>query len=73
MEFSLSENEEKVVAAYGVLALHAIHKSANKYDRIMDLKLEDFEKEIIDTCRTRPIGIALDLSKQFIKEEKNLK
>lgn len=70
MEFSLSENEEKVVAAYGVLALHAIHKSANKYDRIMDLKLGEFEREIIDTCRTRPVGMVLDLSKQYIEEEK---
>lgn len=36
-------------------------------------KLEEFEKEIINTCRTRPIGMALDFSKQFIKEEKILK
>lgn len=39
---------------------------------ILQQKLEEFEKEIINTCRTRPIGMALDFSKQFIKEEKIL-
>jgi len=68
--FTLNENEEKIVSAYGVLALHSIQQSANKDYKIKDLKLGDFHQEILDTCKTRPLGIALDLSREYISKEK---
>lgn len=64
-EFTLNDNDVKIVAAYGVLALHNLQNSGNNDIKIKDIKPKDFEQEILVTCKTRAITTALDMSRQL--------
>lgn len=69
MNFTLSENDIKIVVAYGVLALHTLQASANKDMKLKDLDSKDFADEIKVTCNIRTIIDALEKSRELTQEK----
>lgn len=72
-EFTLNENDRKIIKAYTTLALKAFQTSANKDTKIMNIDPEEFENEVLVMCDIYSITTALELSKKYKEERKGVK
>lgn len=68
-EFTLNDNDIKIVSAYGVLALYNLQNSGNNDMKIKDIKPKDLDQEILVTCKTRSIATALDMRRKLTQEK----
>ena len=66
--FTLNENDIKIITAYGALAIHALQNSANKEDKIKDLDLKFFTNEVETMCKVYWITTAIEKSKELIND-----
>ena len=72
-EFTLNENDRKIILAYVTLALKTLQTSANKDTKIIDIDPEEFEKEVLIMCDIYSITTALELSRKYREEKKRIK
>ena len=72
-EFTLNENDKKILSAYIILALKAFQTSANKDTKLIDVDPEELEKEVLVMCDIYSITTALDISRKYKEEWKKSK
>lgn len=72
-EFTLNENDKKILSAYIILALKSFQTSANKDTKIMNVDPEELEKEVLVMCDIYSITTALDISRKYKEEWKKSK
>ncbi len=72
-EFTLNENDKKILSAYMILALKTFQTSANKDTKLIDVDPEELEKEVLVMCDIYSITTALDISRKYKEEWKKLK
>lgn len=72
-EFTLNENDRKIILAYVTLALKTLQTSANKDTKIIDVDPEELEKEVLVMCDIYSITTALDISRKYKEEWKKSK
>ena len=72
-EFTLNENDKKILSAYIILALKSFQTSANKDTKIIDVDPEELEKEVLVMCDIYSITTALDISRKYKEEWKKSK
>ena len=72
-EFTLNENDKKILSAYMILALKTFQTSANKDTKLIDVDPEELEKEVLVMCDIYSITTALDISRKYKEEWKESK
>ncbi len=72
-EFTLNENDKKILSAYIILALKSFQTSANKDTKIINVDPEELEKEVLVMCDIYSITTALDISRKYKEEWKKSK
>ena len=72
-EFTLNENDKKILSAYMILALKTFQTSANKDTKLIDVDPEELEKEVLVMCDIYSITTALDVSRKYKVEWKESK